>query len=559
MLVELYFFIKHLTLKNFNDKHYNSKKGKIMFRFFNISTPNAIECLSGGKCSIDPKTFALNEAFIYETRQLTYYLLKIKELGYENLSIVNTIINTLSSINFGFTYQPKEVEKLLNNLYTNRTEVIDFYKNLCKKKNLDCQLLQSMQPDNSDMNLIKAIMSGEKQSISKNTQIPTYKKNLYEIIIIMVKSASSTLTKLSDYGIDCINERYKTLELINSLNFVNFREEKLARKIIQFAQTCYEINNLLNETYKEKYKEPTVQTITFDQTPGHAILVSGENFNDFDLLLQSTEGTGINVYTHDKMILALQYPYFKRYSHLKGHYQNKENNFRIDFSEFPGAILLTRDYMNKIDSLYRGSLFSTDSIAGLGITKLQNYNFAPLIKAANEMSGFQTHKKGNTIKIGYNLQSIMSNLADYIDKINNNNFQDIYIVGLLNYGYHSDDFFERLYKKIGENNLIISLAYDKKADNIFHIKSFFDFSLVYKILQELKRNIDTEKHTVKAILTQCTNDSLTNLFILKKLGIENIYITCCNVNTLNPSIINCLKNQFSVKQILETPEIEIEL
>ena len=75
-----------------------------MYNFFNLEFPTAMECLNSGKLSIDPRNIALSETFIYETRQLTYYILKIKELGYENLSMVESVIDTLSSVNFGFEY-----------------------------------------------------------------------------------------------------------------------------------------------------------------------------------------------------------------------------------------------------------------------------------------------------------------------------------------------------------------------------------------------------------------------------------------------------------------------
>jgi len=528
-----------------------------MYNFFNLEFPTAMECLTVGKCAIDPRTIALSETFIYETRQLTYYILKIKELGYENLSMVEAVIDTLSSINFGFEYQQKDVESVLSDLHERRTEVVEFYENLCRKKNLDCQLLQSAQPSNDDISLIKAIMSGEKQSIKKNTQISSCKKNLYQIMIMMAKTTASVIMKLADYDIDCISERYKTLEFINSLNFLNFREDKIARKIIQFAQVCYELNKLLSETYEEKYSASSAHNVTFDRVKGKAVLISGDNLNDFDLLLKATEGTGINVYTHDLMLLALQYPYFRRFPHLIGQYQHKEKDFKLDFSEFPGPILLTKDYMNKVTTIYRGNLFSTDFISGKGISKIKNYDFAPLIKAANEMKGFTQSEKRLNIKIGYNLYDIYSKLDDIIEKFNNNEYNDLYIVGLLNYGNNSDEFFEKLYEKIGPENYIISLAYDKKADNVFHIKSFFDFSLIYKILEKLKENIDTDKNTIKMVLTQCTNTTLTNLFILKKLGINDIYITCCNVNTLNPSIMDCLVKQFNVKQLYEHADIEL--
>lgn len=528
-----------------------------MYNFFNLEFPTAMECLSSGKLSIDPRNIALSETFIYETRQLTYYILKIKELGYENLAMVETVIDTLSSVNFGFEYQKKDIENLLANLYAKRNEVAEFYETLCRQKNLDCQLLHSAQPSNDDISLIKAIMRGEKQSIKKNTQISSCKKNLYQIMIMMAKSASSLIMKLNDYNIDCINERYQVLEFINALNFLNFREEKIAKKIIKFAQINYELNLLLNEKYKEKYSTPNLCSVSFNRNKGKAILVSGDNLNELDLLLQATEGTGINVYTHDLMLLAFQYPYFRRFPHLIAQYQHKERDFQLDFSEFPGPILLTKDYTNKINPIYRGNIFSTDFISGVGITKIKNYDFAPLIKSANNLDGFSQSEKRTSIKIGYDINDIFNKIDTILKMFNNNKYNDIYIVGLLNYSNYSGEFFEKLYQKIGSENFIISLAYDKKAENILHIKSFFDFSLVYKIIQRIKEKLNTNKNTIKIVLTQCTNATLTNLFIMKQLGINDIYISCCNINTLNPSIMDCLTKQFSVKQLQENQNFEL--
>lgn len=530
-----------------------------MYNFFNIEYPKAMECLTIGKCMLDPRALALNETFVYETRQLTYYILKIKELGYENLAIVNTIIKTLASINFGFEYQQKDIEKVLSKLHEKRKEVIVFYENICRQRNLDCQLLNSFQPSNEDLNIIKAIMAGEKQSIKRNTQISSYKKNLYEIMLMIAKSTSATLTKLDDYEIECVADKYKTLEFLNSLNFLNIREEKLTKKILDFSQTSHELNKKLEHAYSEKYSQPTTHTVSFNELKGKCILVSGENFNDLDLLLQATEGTGINIYTHDLMLLSQQYPYFRRYPHLVGQYQHKGNNIQLDFSTFPGPIMLTRDYSNKIDAVYRGNLFSTDIISGKGITRIIKHDFSKLIKCANETNGFIQSKKKISIKIGVEKNKIDTHIDEMCNQFKENKFKKLYIVGLLNYGYHSDEFFENMYKKIGDENYIVSLAYEKKANNIFHIKSYYDFSLIYKILEKIQTSLDTQQHPIKVILTQCTNTSLSNLFILKKLGIEDIYITCCNVNTLNPSILNCIKSHFNVKQISEENIENIEL
>ena len=333
----------------------------------------------------------------------------------------------------------------------------------------------------------------------------------------------------------------------------------MTKKILNFSQVSHELNLLLDKTYEKNYLSPTTTSVTLDVEKGKAILISGDNYNDFDLLLKATEGTGINIYTHDMMLLAQQYPYFKRFPHLIGQYQHKNYDFQMDFSTFPGPILLTKNYSNKIENLYRGNLFATDVISGKGITRLQNYAFGALIKAANDMQGFSASEKKFNIKIGYDSQEINNHIESIIEKVDKGKYKDLYFVGLINYGYQSNEFFERLYEKIGTDNFIISLTYNKKADNILHIKSYYDFSLIYKIIEKLQENIDTEKNKIKIILTQCTNATLTNFFILRKLGIEDIYITCCNVNNLNPSVLNCLRDYFNIKQLSENIEDEIVL
>ncbi len=530
-----------------------------MYNFFNTENANAMECLTVGKCSVDPGTIALSEAFIYETRQLAYYILKIKELGYENRLILNTIIDTLSSVNFGFNYIRKDVESVLNDLLDKRKEVVEYYKNICMRKNLDCQLLQSIHPSDEDISLVKAIMTGEKQAINKNTQLSRCKKNLYEIIILMAKSASSTLMKLGDYSIEADKEKYEILEFINNLNFINFREEKLVRKIIHFAKTAYDLNLKLYAAYEENYGNLRVKKVKFDRHQGKCILVSGDNFHDLDLLLKATDGKDINVYTHDKMIWTFAYPHFQKYPHLKGHYQNELNSFQIDFSKFPGPILLTRDYSNKVDNVYRGRMYSTDFISGKGISKIKDYNFDPIIEGAHNSKGFAEDKEKFKLNIGYNFKTIENKIDEITEKIENGEYKNIFVVGLVNHGHNSQDFFERFFEKIENDEFIISLAYDKKGDNIYHIDSYFDFSLIYKIIERIKSKDSTKNLKIKALITQCTNDSVTNIITLKQLGIDDLYISCCSVNTLNPSVMECLKEKFNVRHISENPDIEIVL
>ena len=529
-----------------------------MFNFFNTENKSNTACITFGKCSTDPISSALNETVIYEIRQLTYYILKIKEIGYENLSIVDTIIQALACTNLTCNNSERTASELLSDFRKKRNDVINFYKNLCSEKNLEYQLLQSFQPNDEDINLIKAIMTGEKQCIRKNTQISSEKKNLYEMMLMLAKRASLAITKLAEYDIFCIDERYKLLEFVNALNFLNLGEEKLSNKIIKFAKTYYSLRIRLNEEYEKAYGQVCLTQVKFDKIEGRGILVSGDNFYDLENLLKSTKDSGVKIYTHDKMIWAMQYPYFRRFSNLVAHYQHKEYNFPMDFSDFPGPILLTKYYPDNLDNIYRANIYSTDDIVAKGISRVQNNNFSPIIQSAQDMKGFKRTERNFGIKIGYNLYAINKKLDEISTEFDNGKYKDIYIVGLLNYGYRSNEYFEKLYQKIGDDNFIVSLAYEKKAPNVMHIKSFFDFALVYKIIDRLKANLDLTKHNIKVVLTHCSVDTITNMFILKSLNINDIYLTCKNANSINPSIMNGIADLFAIKILPENPD-ETEL
>ena len=86
---------------------------------------------------------------------------------------------------------------------------------------------------------------------------------------------------------------------------------------------------------------------------GKAILVSGHDLKDLEELLKQTEGKGINIYTHGEMLPCHGYPGLKKYSHLFGHYGTAWQNQAKEFAEFPGAILMTTNCIQRPTPAYK--------------------------------------------------------------------------------------------------------------------------------------------------------------------------------------------------------------
>ena len=114
---------------------------------------------------------------------------------------------------------------------------------------------------------------------------------------------------------------------------------------LELALRCGEINlaamELLDAANTGHFGHPEPTTVPLGPKKGKAILVSGHDLEDLEKLLQQTEGTGINIYTHGEMLPAHGYPGLKKYKHLYGHYGTAWQNQRKQFPDFPGAILIT--------------------------------------------------------------------------------------------------------------------------------------------------------------------------------------------------------------------------
>lgn len=103
----------------------------------------------------------------------------------------------------------------------------------------------------------------------------------------------------------------------------------------------YRVMAMLDTGETETFGHPEPTRVNTQPIAGKAIVVSGHDLHDLELILQQTEGKGINVYTHGEMLPAHAYPAFKKYQHLVGNYGTAWQNQQKEFGAFPGSIVMT--------------------------------------------------------------------------------------------------------------------------------------------------------------------------------------------------------------------------
>ena len=522
---------------------------------------NADKCIFDAEvsCVSDPIQASLKEILLYEIRLLAYYTLKLKEFNFEYNKYARHIIDGVCVASLNMEINRNEFSDYLLNLIDLRCVAQKNYIDYSEKNNLDLQILKAYTDKCSDFNFIDALKQGELQNIQKNKILDKDKKSLYDILYIIIQNACRNIAKINLFKENEVEyETFEIIKLISSTNFKSTQTEKLKNRIEKASKINYNLYKKLKELCSHKFGIPKLSEVKLDYKKGKAILVTGDSLMDLYDLLKYVEGTDINVYTHDALILAHCYDEFKKFKNLVGHYQKSIDNLEMDFSSFPGVILITRNGNGNYLNIIRGLIYTTNEIGGKGVTVIKNGDFENLVNQANERIGFKEDKEFGKIQIGYNFGEIEIKINEIIEKIDNNEIKNLYMFGLLNNIGDLDEYFKYFIDKINDNSYIISLSYNVNKENLYHINSYYDYSLTYKILEKLEPVCVKKNIPINIIMTEFNLSLISRIFDIKNnFQYENIYIPNRISDHVNPQIIETLRSIFDL--ILLTGNAEKDL
>ena len=166
--------------------------------------------------------------------------------------------------------------------------------------------------------------------------------------------------------------------------------ETLLPTVLKVGEINLKCMALLDKANTQTYgtPEPTAVTLTVEKGP--FIVVTGHDLKDLQLLLEQTEGKGINIYTHGEMLPAHAYPLLKKFSHLKGNFGTAWQNQQKEFDHLPAPILYTTNCLMPPKSSYADRVFTTEVVAFPGAVHIdEKKDFTPVIEKALELGGYK--------------------------------------------------------------------------------------------------------------------------------------------------------------------------
>lgn len=531
-----------------------------MYNFNNIpsSAYEPDECLVKGICPVNPTLPSIQEIILLYIRELAFYVLKLKDFGVENESTKHAIINAFFNIVTNVEYSQDQFQDIISGLYDYITQSRILYEKHCIENNIEIQTTKSYFKYSKRFNLTDAIRKGEKYFIKRSQSYSPKQKDLYEIILFLSKSIFIKIIELQRLGKEYDEAYYAVLHLLSPIPTKEFTEKYAKDRIENALDAYYNIAREVSRAQIQLYGDITPTLVSFSAEVGKAILVSGTDFKKLEQVLSATENTEINVYTHGiEMLMAHAFPKLKSHPNLKGHFGAGLESSLIDFASFPGAILMTKGTLQRVEYLYRGRLYTTDPIAPPGVIKILDNNYEPLIKSALEARGFTKVEQKPPVKVGYNIKEINKIIDKIVDKILKNEIKHFFITGLSNYPHMHKKYFDNFFETLPNDTFTLSMCCTINRENIFHLDSFYDYSLIYKILRYISKRIPLNEIKMSIFLTRCDKHTISNLLYLKKFGIKNVYMGKCPPTLISPPLIQTLQETFDIKEFSE-PEKDLD-
>lgn len=339
--------------------------------------------------------------------------------------------------------------------------------------------------------------------------------------------------------------------------------------------TCME---MLDRANTETYGTPSPVTVSLMVEKGPFIVISGHDLLDLKLLLEQTEGKGINIYTHGEMLPAHGYPELKKYKHLKGNFGTAWYNQQREFNELPAPVLFTTNCLMPPKKSYADRVFTTEVVSYPELVHIgDDKDFTPVIEKALELGGFDEDKQftgmngGTSVTTGFGHGAVLSAADKVVGAVKNGDIKHFFLVGGCDGARSGRNYYTEFVKQAPKDTVILTLACGKYRFNDMDLGTIGELPRLMdmgqcndaygaiKVAVELSQAFGCEVNELplSMVLSWYEQKAVCILLTLLHLGIKNIRLGPTLPAFISPNVLNYLVENFSIAPI-STPEEDLK-
>ena len=322
-----------------------------MFCYQCQETAKCTGCTQVGVCGKSPEVSAMQDLLVFVTKGLSAVTTQLREEG----KVVDANVNHLATLNLFITITNANFDE--EAIVARIVETLEVKKDLLGQIENVQNLPQAALWETSDRGEFAAKAATVGVLATENEDV----RSLRELITYGLKGLSAYSKHANallqdDEEVDAFLQRALAKTLDDSLSV----DELIA---LTLETGKYGVNGmaLLDTANTTAYGNPEITKVNNGVGTRPGILISGHDLRDMEMLLEQTEGTGVDVYTHSEMLPAHYYPAFKKYSHFVGNYGNAWWKQKDEFESFNGPILMTTNCIVPPKDSYKDRLYTTGS------------------------------------------------------------------------------------------------------------------------------------------------------------------------------------------------------
>lgn len=510
-----------------------------------------------GICSISPFLSHVQSVLLVYIKELAFYLYELNLMGYNNEKIKNDFIESFTAFITNFEYTQETFDQVITTLYVSLYQSKEFYKALCQKNGISPKYTKSKLRITQKFTVSEAIRQAKKFFAKASGSLSEEIRQRFDLLIVVLKSIYIYMIELQQLNQN-IDDCYKVLlEALWPSDIKTLKIKDVDDMIEKYSKFDHELMKKVYHLRKDLFGDFIETEVCYSTRESKAILVAGANINELESILKATQGKAIDVYTHGQMIAGHIFEKIKSYPHFAGHYGKGLDYTLYDFAYFPGPIFLTKLSQYKIENLCRGNIFTSDTIASEGIIKIKDNDFSSLINAAINEEGFTKSLEAECLRFGFKEEKFFPQVEILADRIEKGEIKNLFTIGVSNKAISQSQYFHEFLSLLKEDDFVISFSYTNYSQNILNINIDYAFPILYQALEIINKKKSLKELNPKILITRCEVHTIPNLFYLKQMGVETMYLWGCSPNLLNPALVVFAQNALNVKKFT-TPHQDMQ-
>lgn len=336
-----------------------------MFCYQCQETAQNTGCSVKGVCGKTADVAGLQDLLVFLLKGIAHYAVKMRSAGIAvppqaNRFVMESLFMTITNANFDKDRFVKQIAKAI-----------------ALRDSLKAQLGYAVQPSNCDCTTWSSSNVAEmEQKVALVGVLSTANediRSLRELLTYGLKGIAAYAEHASNLGYED-DEIFAFMHEALVATTQELRVEELVALVLKCGEFGVKTMALLDRANTTTYGNPEITRVNLGVRGNPAILISGHDMRDMQDLLEQTEGTGVDVYTHSEMLPAHYYPAFKKFSHFVGNYGSAWWNQNDDFEKFNGVILFTTNCIvpPRQTSTYASRVYTTGAAGFAGFKHIDS-------------------------------------------------------------------------------------------------------------------------------------------------------------------------------------------